>query len=58
MKVMAKLYFKKSKHPGERVKLNGVPTVTSALMALIPIVGNTHATRAEITITVPRRRSA
>lgn len=58
MKVMAKLYFRKSKNAGQRLKINGAPTVSRALTALIPLLEDTTATKAEITITVPRRRAA
>lgn len=58
MKATVKLFFKKSKNPTKRLKINGALSVSTALASLIPLIGETKATRAEIVITIPRRRSS
>jgi hypothetical protein len=58
MKATAKLFFRKSKTPAQRIKVNGAVSVGAALGGLQILIGDTRASRAEIVITVPRRRSA
>jgi len=58
MKATAKLYFRKSKTAAERIKVNGAINVSAALKDLAILIGDTTATRTEIVITVPRRRSS
>ena len=58
MKAIAKLYFGRAKHPKDTIKLNGASSVPAALHGLSVLIGEkSQATRAEITITIPRRRS-
>jgi hypothetical protein len=61
MKAIAKLYFNKAKSPKEKVKIDGAKNVAGALGALGALgelIGPTAATRVDIRITVPRRRSS
>jgi hypothetical protein len=58
MKAIAKMYFNKAKSPKEKVKIDGAKNVAGALNALGALIGPTAATRVDIRITVPRRRSS
>ena len=58
MKATAKLYFNKAKSPKVKLKLDGAKDVSSALEALSTMIGITAATRVDIRVTVPRRRSS
>lgn len=59
MKAMARLYFGSNKTPRRKLKLNGSRSVPESLQALAVLLADEkEATRVEIVITVPRRRSS
>jgi len=61
MKISAKFYYHKSKVPGDRIAIKGAKNVLSSLQGLAVLIQGTsleRATRLELTVTVPARRSS
>lgn len=56
-RAIAKLYLNSSKTPNRTARLTGARSATEALQAISLLVERTAATRVEVVVTIPHRRS-